>query len=102
MLLHLRVARYTRSPDFPRTNMPAAKPKRPRGRPPAGVRPGDRVIDYPQLALRIPPSTLETLQALSTVAGEPQWRVLSAALDGYIAQLPSDDRALIDTMVKRA
>jgi len=82
--------------------MSAGKQKRQRGRPPAGVRPGDRVIDYPQLALRIPPSTLETLQALATVSGDPQWRVLSAALDSYMAQLPADDHALISRMVERA
>lgn len=76
--------------------------RRGRGRPPAGVRPGDRVIDYPQLALRVPPSTLETLQALAQAEHEPQWRVLSSALDTYIAELPADNRALIAEMVKRS
>ncbi|HZR24398.1 MAG TPA: response regulator [Vicinamibacterales bacterium] len=60
------------------------------------------MIDYPQLALRIPPSALEKLQALAQMQHEPQWRVLSSALDAYIAGLPADNRALIAEMVKRA
>jgi CheY-like chemotaxis protein len=76
--------------------------RRRRGRPPAGQRPGDRVIDYPQLALRVPPATFRKLQALAEIQGEPQWRMLAKMLENYIAQLPDDQRALIAGLVKRA
>lgn len=76
--------------------------RRRRGRPPAGQQPGDRVTDYPQLALRIPPPTLRRLQALARVERTPQWRILSKVLENYIAQLPDDQRKLIGTLVRRA
>jgi CheY-like chemotaxis protein/predicted transcriptional regulator len=81
--------------------MTEANQKR-RGRPPAGERPGDRVVDYPQLALRLPPATYHKLQALAQLDREPQWRVLSKALSQYIDQLPSDQRDLIAGLVRRA
>jgi hypothetical protein len=51
------------------------------GRPPAGVRAGERVKDYPQTSLRLPPEIRAKLQALSHVIGAPQWRVVSAAVE---------------------
>ena len=81
--------------------MPTTKPSR-RGRPPAGARPGERVTDYPQLSLRIPHTTLLTLQAASTVIGEPQWRVLADAVNRYIAQMPPHERGLLDGLLRRA
>ncbi|HZP47570.1 MAG TPA: response regulator [Vicinamibacterales bacterium] len=75
--------------------------RRGRGRPPAGAD-GDRVVDYPQLALRIPPATFQKLQAIAMIEHQPQWRTLSHVLDSYIAQLPEDQRQLIDGLVKRA
>jgi len=77
-----------------------AKRKR-RGRPPAGTH-GDRVIDYPQLALRIPPATFRRLQAITTVENRPQWRVLADVLDTYIRAMPNDQRELIEGLVRRA
>lgn len=71
------------------------------GRPPAGAD-GHRVIDYPQLALRIPPATFHKLQALAKIDKQPQWRILSRVLERYIASLPEDQRALIDGLVRRA
>lgn len=53
------------------------------GRPPAGVRQGERVKDYPQTTLRLPPEIKAKLRALSRVSGAPQWRVVSAALDCF-------------------
>ena len=82
-------------------NMTEAKRKR-RGRPPAGQRPGDRVIDYPQLALRVPPIAFRRLKALARVERAPQWRMLAKVLEHYVRQLPDDQRALIDSLVRRA
>lgn len=76
-------------------------PKRRRGRPPAGAN-GHRVIDYPQLALRIPPETFHKLQALAAIDKQPQWRTLARVLERYIASLPEEQRALIDGLVRRA
>ena len=56
------------------------------GRPPAGVRQGERVKDYPQVSLRLPPETKAKLQALSAVAATPQWRVVSAALECFFRE----------------
>ena len=80
--------------------MPEGKRKR-RGRPPAGTH-GERVIDYPQLALRIPPATFRRLQALAEIERQPQWRVLSRVLESYIASLPADQRELVHGLVRSA
>lgn len=75
---------------------------RARGRPPAGKRPGERVTDYPRLALRLPRETHERLQSLATNLELPQWRVLSDAVDAYIRELPQDRRALVEALLNRA
>src|SRR5205823_14248335 len=78
------------------------KKKRRRGRPPAGVRPGERVTDYPQLTMRVPSTTVDTLQAICTMTGQPQWRVLADAVNHYIEQLPDDRRQLLAALMQRS
>src|SRR5437763_161333 len=78
------------------------KKKGRRGRPPAGVRPGERVIDYPQLTMRVPSTTVDTLQAVCTVTGQPQWRVLADAVTRYIERLPDDHRQLLEALMQRS
>jgi hypothetical protein len=56
------------------------------GRPPAGVRQGERVKDYPQTSLRLPPEIKAKLHALSRVSRTPQWRVVSAALQCFLRE----------------
>jgi hypothetical protein len=65
------------------------------GRPPAGVREGECVKDYPQTSLRLPPEIKIKLHALSIVAGAPQWRVASAALECFFRErtLPEQRKA---------
>lgn len=53
------------------------------GRPPAGVRRGEMVREYPQVSLRLPPEIKAKLQALAAVSSTPQWRVVSAALECF-------------------
>lgn len=77
-------------------------PKRRSGRPPAGLRPGERVSDYPQLSTRIPAEAYERLQALATIHGVPQWRIISEALDRYIRELTADEQALVHELIRRA
>ena len=72
------------------------------GRPPAGDGPGERVTDYPQLAVRVPPSMLRRLRAISTVLRQSQSRVLVDALDTYVEAMPDDKRRLIDGLLERA
>ena len=76
------------------------RPKRV-GRPPAGARKGEKVTEYRQLSARLPPETHRYLNALSTVLRTPQWRVISQAIDAMLAQLPAEDRALVETLVRQ-
>jgi hypothetical protein len=71
------------------------------GRPPAGVRQGERVKDYPQTTLRLPPETKAKLYALSRVSGSPQWRVVSAALECFFRDRSSaEQRQVVRYMAK--
>ena len=72
------------------------------GRPPAGVREGERVKDYPQTSLRLPPEIKQKLYALSRVAGTPQWRVVSAALECFFRERSrADQRRVISYMGRK-
>jgi len=81
---------------------PARKNSTKGGRPPAGVREGERVTDYPQLSVHVPEELRLRLQALAQVTGQSQWRVLSAAVNSYIERLDDDERKLIGAMLDRA
>jgi hypothetical protein len=50
------------------------------GRPPTGVRPGERLTDYKQVTVRLPPETVAQLEHLSEQLARPQWRVMCDAL----------------------
>ena len=52
--------------------------------------------------MRLPDVTHDRIHALAAVCGLPQWRVLAAAIDTYIAQLPEDQRALVEGLLDRA
>jgi hypothetical protein len=60
-----------------------APKKRKRGRPPAGLRPGERTTDYRRLTLRIPARIHELLERHARAEGLPQWRIVVAALQRY-------------------
>jgi hypothetical protein len=72
------------------------------GRPPAGARAGERVKDYPQIALRIPAEAKAKLHALSVVSARPQWRLLSDAIECYLRERPEIERRLVDALIARA
>jgi hypothetical protein len=63
------------------------QPRRRAGRPPAGARPGEKVKDYPQVSLRIPPVLKSQLYAISVLRAKPQWRVLIDALESLMREL---------------
>jgi len=69
------------------------------GRPAAGID-GDRVADYPQISLRVPHDVRKTLNAVSTLRGQPQWRIMIEALEGYVRMLPARDRETVEKMVR--
>lgn len=52
------------------------------GRPPAGLH-GERTSFYPQLSVRIPPTTMAKLRALSRVMGTPISRIVADAVTAY-------------------
>jgi hypothetical protein len=72
------------------------KPKRRAGRPPAGARDGERVRDYPQVSIRVPLEMKARLNALSTVTGLSQWRVIVEAIDCFFSDLTPTDREKVD------
>ncbi len=71
------------------------------GRPPGGVHPGDRVKDYPQVSLRLPPAQKLQLEALSILRKKPQWRVLIEAIDCLLDSLSETERQMFDEAVRR-
>ena len=71
------------------------------GRPPAGVRTGERVKDYPQTSLRLPPEIKAKLHALSIVSGTPQWRVASAALECFFRERSLSKRKIFAYLNQR-
>jgi predicted DNA-binding protein len=71
------------------------------GRPPAGAREGERVKDYPQLSIRVPGDVKARLQALSVVASRPQWRIITEAIDCYLAARSDAERKMVDDLAGR-
>jgi hypothetical protein len=77
------------------------KTKRQRlGRPPSGARTGEKVVDYPQVSVRLPPEVKATLQALSLVRRRPQWRVLADAIDCYYKEHSAGERRKVDQLMR--
>ena len=81
---------------------PQAPTRRRIGRPPAGARAGEKVKDYPQVSLRIPPTLKSQLYALSILRAKPQWRVITDAIDCYARGRSSAERRLIAALAGRS
>lgn len=73
--------------------------RRPIGRPPAGAREGEKVTEYPQLSLRLPAEAKAKLHALSLITDQPQWRLITEAIDCYLRQRSPSDRRAVDRIV---
>ena len=86
---------------MPKNNRSIARRGR-AGRPPAGVRDGERVKDYPQLSVRVPTEMKARLNALSAVTGLAQWRVIVEAIECLLHGLSPNDRELVDGLSARA
>jgi hypothetical protein len=79
----------------------ARKPRPRVGRPPAGARRGEKVTDYPQLSVRVPPDAVHRLQALSIVSRQPQWRLITDAIQCLIERQSESDRRMVEQLATR-
>ena len=61
------------------------------GRPPGGVG-GQRVRDYPQVSIRVPPKLYQQLAALGESTGLSRLEIFTRALDCYEGQLRAQRR----------
>jgi hypothetical protein len=80
--------------------LPRSEPRRRAGRPPAGARPGEKVKDYPQVSLRIPPAFKSQLHAISVLRAKPQWRVLIDALELLVRELTVAEKRRLRRMAR--
>jgi len=74
---------------------------RPVGRPSAGARAGEKVKDYPQLSVRVPPAVKVRVEALSSVRQTSQWHIITDAIECYFRDLPADERQKVEATVRR-
>ena len=79
----------------------AAAPTRRVGRPTAGARAGEKVKDYPQLSVRVPPDIKSRVSALSHVRGISQWHIITDAIECYFRDLPAADRSRVEELIHR-
>jgi predicted transcriptional regulator len=57
------------------------------------------VKDYPQLSIRLPVEVRAKLQALAMVTARPQWRLITDAIECYLAVRPEHERMKVDELV---
>jgi hypothetical protein len=72
-----------------------AAASRKRGRPRGGVRPGERLRDYPVLTVRVPPDTRAMFTALCTRRRVPRWMMLRHLIVCFVRNLPAHERRRI-------
>jgi hypothetical protein len=68
---------------------------RKRGRPRGGVRPGERLRDYPVLTVRVPPDTRAMFAALCVRRRKPRWVMLRHLIVCFVRNLPASERRRI-------
>jgi hypothetical protein len=78
-----------------------ANGRRPVGRPTAGAKAGEKVKDYPQLSVRVPPEIKIQVAALSEVRGASQWHIITEAIECYFRDLPSSEQQAVRTFLRR-
>ena len=69
------------------------------GRPPAGIG-GEKVAEYPQVSVRVPPHVRAMFNAVSAVRGQPHWRIMMEAIDNYVDSLSPADRRAVEQMMR--
>ncbi len=78
-----------------------SKKRRRIGRPPAGARDGEKVKDYPQLSIRLPADVKATLQALSSIGGQPQWRLVTESIACFLRSRPAAEQRMVQDLARR-
>jgi hypothetical protein len=63
-----------------------------RGRPPGGIRRGERLRDYPTLTVRVPPGTRALLRAVCEQRRVPTWLMLRQMVVCFVRDLPPRER----------
>jgi len=71
------------------------------GRPTAGARAGEKVKDYPQLSVRVPPDIKTRVSALSKVRHTSQWHIITDAVECYFRDLPRAEQATVEEFLRR-
>ena len=56
----------------------------------------------PKLTISMRPATRVRLDALAAVERKSPWKVIEDALDSHTAQLPAEDRKLVEALSRRA
>jgi hypothetical protein len=62
--------------------------RRNKGQPPTGIRPGEKLSEYPRVTMRLPSDVRAELDATAYVLGVPLWRVLLDAIKAYAGSGP--------------
>jgi predicted DNA-binding protein len=75
--------------------------RRPVGRPTAGAKAGEKVKDYPQLSVRVPPEIKTQVAALSEVRGASQWHIITDAIECYFRDLTSAEQQAVRSVLRR-
>jgi len=79
------------------------KPRGPFGRPPTGLRAGEKVSAYRRFTVRLPDDVRAELEAAAGVLRRPAWRVLVDAVRAYVGSGPTlteDQRRVVKAVVK--
>ncbi len=61
----------------------------------------DMVSNYPKLTISMKPITKAKLEAYSTLARQPAWRIVDDALKQYLEMIPPEDKWAVEGMAKR-
>lgn len=80
-------------------NRGAGRTQQGKGRPRAGLRPGDRVRDYPTVTVRLPEDTRALLKALCSHMDLPLWQTVRHLTVCFVRDLPTGERRKV---VRRA
>src|ERR1043165_9414694 len=69
--------------------------QKPAGRPRKGLRPGERVRDYPTVTVRLPPDARVLLKALCTHLDLPLWQAIRHLTICFVRALPPSQRRAV-------
>jgi hypothetical protein len=88
VLMARRATFRASSPSASRTPATRAAESSP-GRPPTGLRPGEKSSEYLRLNIRIPPEDYVLVDAAAAALAIPQWRFMVDAARNYVKAQPA-------------